>query len=99
MEILPDPTAFDWDDGNLHKNITKHDVSWQESEEMFSNKPLVLAHDLKHSNAKERRLFALGKTKANRRLFVVFTIRDNKIRVISARDMTRAEDNAYEDFT
>ena len=98
MEILPQPIAFQWDKGNLHKNITKHDVSWQEAEEVFSNKPLVLAHDPEHSNQKEQRLFVLGQTKAKRQLFIAFTIRGNKIRVISARDMTRAEEDAYEDF-
>ena len=98
MEILPEPVAFQWDRGNLHKNIAKHDVSWQEAEEIFGNKPLVLSQDLKHTTAKERRMLALGKTKANRKLFIAFTIRINKIRVISARAMTRAEEDAYEDF-
>ncbi len=62
------------------------------------NKPFVMAADREHSTNKERRMFALGKTNADRRLFIAFTIRRNKIRVISARDMTTAEKDAYEDF-
>ncbi|MFX0195841.1 MAG: BrnT family toxin [Candidatus Hodarchaeota archaeon] len=37
----------------------------------------------------------LGKTDNERLLFVVFTIRSNKIRVISARDMNRKERRLY----
>jgi len=39
----------------------------------------------------EDRYYVLGKTDNERLLFVVFTIRSNKIRVISARDMSRKE--------
>jgi uncharacterized DUF497 family protein len=38
---------------------------------------------------------ALGQTDAGRSLFVVFTIRDTLIRVISARDMNRKEREVY----
>jgi len=98
MDILPEPTAFDWDRGNIDKNLKKHDVTPQEAEEVFSNEPLVLASDIKHSTSKGRRFFALGKTKTGRRLFVAFMIRGNKIRVISIRDMTKAEGDAYENY-
>jgi hypothetical protein len=52
------------------------------------NQPLVAGTDHAHSTD-EVRYYALGRTDAGRRLFVVFTVRDSLIRVISARDMSR----------
>lgn len=96
MDILPEPLRFDWDSGNI-KHLIKHDVSPQEAEEVFSKRPPVAASDVMHSR-KERRYFILGITTFNRRLFIVFTIRRNNIRVISARDMTQEEEDAYEEL-
>lgn len=98
MDILPEPLSFEWDQGNLPKNLRKHDVTYQEAEEMFSNHPLVLTRDPRHSRPGDRRYAAIGKTKAGRRLFTAFTIRTNKIRVISIRDVTQTEGDVYEQF-
>jgi len=96
MKILPRPIAFQWDKGNIFKNAKKHDVTIQEAEEVFLNEPFIVADDVKHSNSTELRFYGLGRTKTNRKLFVAFTIRDKKIRVISIRDMKRKERSAYE---
>ncbi|MCC6317484.1 MAG: BrnT family toxin [Gemmatimonadaceae bacterium] len=56
---------------------------------------LLVAHDVRHSQTKER-FHGLGLTAADRGLFVVFTPRGQRIRVISARDMTRRERGHYE---
>lgn len=90
-----DPTEFEWDDGNADKNWLRHRVSQAESEQVFFNRPLVVAEDEIHSEG-EARYFALGRTDAGRSLFVVYTIRGEKVRVISARDMTRREQKEYE---
>lgn len=87
-------TGFDWDDGNQEKNWIKHGVSTAESEETFFNQPLIVQEDAEHSQT-EQRYFALGRTNRRRRLFVVFTVRDDRIRVISARDMSRKERSIY----
>ena len=87
-------TGFHWDAGNATKNWQTHQVSQAECEQIFFNQPLLVADDVKHSQH-EPRLFALGQTNAGRLLFVVFTIRGDLIRVISARDMSRAERRAY----
>lgn len=63
-------------------------------EEVFLNRPLVIGDDEKHSGAEER-LYALGHTDAGRELFVVFTIRGRRIRLLSARDMSRKERKVY----
>lgn len=86
--------GFDWDEANESKNWEKHRVSDGEAEEIFFNDPLVAGADQAHSK-KERRYFALGQTDARRPLFVVFTIRKQLIRVISAREMTKREMRWY----
>jgi len=89
-------TGFDWDDGNARKN-EKHGVSKSEAEQVFLNKPLLLADDLKHSQ-RERRFHALGRSDQDRWLHVTFTVRGRGtlIRPISARVMSRKERAAYE---
>ncbi len=87
--------GFEWDEGNRYKNEDKHGVLWTEIEEVFFNQPLLLHPDPRHS-MEEARCFVLGKTDAGRRLMVVFTVRHGRIRVISARPMSRRERRIYE---
>ncbi len=91
---IKDLEGFDWDEGNLDKNWRKHAVSNIECEELFFNRPLLLLEDVRHSQA-ENRYYVLGKTQAGRWLFIAFTVRENRIRVISARDMSRKEREIY----
>jgi uncharacterized DUF497 family protein len=88
--------GFEWDDGNLGKNLVSHNVDWTEIEETFLQEPLLTFPDPKHSQSEER-YFALGRTSTDRRLNVVFTIRKNRIRVISARDMSKKERKLYDE--
>ena len=94
MQIVNDIIGFDWNEGNFNKNWTKHQVSNAECEEIFFNLPLLVADDRKHSQ-NEKRYYALGKTNEGRELFIAFTVRDQKIRVISARDMSKKESVYY----
>lgn len=89
--------GFDWDAGNARKSIDKHDVSQAEAEQVFFNEPLLTVRDAKHS-AIEQRIHALGRTDDGRLLHITFTLRDKdtKIRVISARDMSRKERGYYD---
>jgi len=87
-------TGFEWDDGNRNKNWEKHQVSNSECEEVFFNLPLLLQPDEAHSQS-EARYYLLSQN-AGRRLFIVFTIREKRIRVISAREMRKRERNFYE---
>ena len=92
---IPVPTRFEWDAGNRDKNELRHDVLPSECEEVFLEKPLLVDSDRAHSRG-EARHFALGRTRTGRRLFVAFTIREDRIRVISARDMSRRERRIYD---
>ena len=94
FEMITACTGFEWDKGNLLKNWEAHGVSAPECEQIFFNKPIIAGSDQKHSQ-KEARFYALGKTDAGRLLFVVFTVRNNLVRVISARDMSRKERRQY----
>lgn len=87
--------GFEWDEGNLLKNWETHRVSASECEQVFFNRPLVAIPDEKHS-VDEPRFYALGVTDAGRNLFVVFTVRQKNIRVISARNMNRRERKVFE---
>lgn len=89
-------TGFQWDEGNAEKNWIAHLVSRAECEQAFFNQPFVVAETARPSQP-ERRYYALGETDAGRSLFMVFTIREDLIRVISARDMSRNERRAYGD--
>jgi uncharacterized DUF497 family protein len=87
-------TEFEWDAGNAEKNWLRHRVSQAECEQVFFNLPLVYEDEI-HSQG-ELRYYALGQSDAGRLLFVVYTLREERVRVISARDMTRRERREYE---
>lgn len=86
---------FEWDKGNLD-HIKKHHVSWQECEEIFFDNKKKILKDIIHSQNEERYII-LGKTKKDRLLFVVFTIRNGKLLVITVRDLNRKEVKLYEE--
>lgn len=86
--------GFDWDEGNLTKSWEKHSVAAVECEEVFLNVPLLLADDVGRSAA-EARYYVLGQTNAGRLLFIAFTVREGRIRVISARPMSEKERRIY----
>jgi uncharacterized protein len=87
--------SFDWDAGSLTKNWDRHQVASVECEEVFLNVPLLLADDSKHS-ANEARHYVLGRTDVGRLLFIAFTVRGSRIRVISARPMNEKERYIYD---
>ncbi len=96
MVRIPDPVLFEWDEGNKAKNWLRHQVKQTEAEEVFFDSHKKLAKDVLHTTKAENRYILLGKTKSERLLFVVFTIRDNHIRVISARDANKRDRPLYE---
>ncbi len=95
MIDLKSTIGFDWDKGNIDKNWLKHRVSYRECEEIFYNKPILINEDQKHLS-KEIRFQVLGQSNKKRKLFLIYTVRNNKIRVISARDQNKKERIAYE---
>ena len=94
-DVLRGIRGFEWDERNSAKNEAKHGVTNRESEGIFFNKPLVIARGSKGGNV--IRYVALGKTSGSRLLTVVFSVRAKRIRVISARPMSRNERKVYEE--
>ncbi len=98
MVDLPDPfaklTGFQWDEGNSEQNWHSHAVMRAEAEQAFLNRPVVVAEDVRHAQ-NEPRFVLLGRTDADRHLFVAFTVRGSEVRVISARPLSRRERRKY----
>lgn len=83
---------FDWDEGNLD-HIAEHGIDAEETEEALLDPRRVPAPAYRVLH--ERRRAALGSTSAGRLLFVVFTHRPERIRIITARDATARERRRY----
>lgn len=94
MKAVKEVFEFEWDKGNIDKN-KKHHVEDREAEEVFFDKRKVIYKDIIHSQ-KEERFIILGKTKKGRLLYVAFTHRKKKVRVISTRDINKSEVSIYE---
>lgn len=95
MKIVSESLFFDWDNGNIDKNYNKHNVTNRESEEVFINEPKFIFKDESHS-LDETRYGIFGSTNNGRLLSLVFIMRSEKIRIITARDMSRKERRVYE---
>jgi uncharacterized DUF497 family protein len=94
------PREFEWDRHNIRKIWEKHKVFFAESEEIFFNEPLLIAEaDRSKILYKEQRYLAYGISNKKRLLFIVFTLRNNKVRIISARDMNQKERKLYYEET
>lgn len=87
---------FEWDQWNVQKNEEKHGVSRFEAESVFYDPRLRIYRDLRHSTATEQRFVLYGRSLEARVLMVGFTLRGEKVRVITARAASRKERQAYE---
>ena len=94
MKVKKNAFEFQWDSGNIDKN-KKHGVEDKDAEEVFFDKKRFIFKDKLHSQ-KEERFRIIGKTKHGKLLFVAFTIRGRKIRIISARNINKKEVYLYE---
>jgi len=94
-DVLSECTGFEWDEYNSEKIKTRHDVTAVECELVFFNLPVIAGDDEKHSET-ENRFNMLGQTDSGRLLFLVFTVREEKLRVISVRDMNKKERRVYQ---
>jgi uncharacterized DUF497 family protein len=87
---------FEWDAGNAAKSQQKHDVETNEAEEVFYDESIFPLGAQTEPAVDEPRFGVLGKTFSGRYLHVAFTVRDGRVRVISARPMHRKEKMSYE---
>jgi len=95
MDLLPEPIEFEWDAGNIRKSLDTHGMSNQETEEAFARGALIVP-DAKHSVYEDRHIL-FGKTAGGVLLYIVFTLRAQKVRVISSRRASARERKWYEE--
>lgn len=88
---------FEWNPQKAAKNLRKHKVPFAEAATVFSDPLGVTVPDPAHS-AGESRYIIVGMSNRLRLLIVAFAERDDRIRIISARELTRAERKAYEEL-
>ncbi len=99
MKILYKIIEFEWDQWNVEKNRASNKVMPEEIEQAFFDTNKVLLKSSKIIFDNENRLIMIGKTKTERLLFIVFTLREGRVRVISARDLNSKEGHLYEETT
>lgn len=86
---------FEWDPDKARDNEQKHGISFLEASEVFDDDHSSSVSDPDHS-ANEHRYLIFGISKQGRYLVVSYTERGDRIRLISARQMTPRERRAYE---
>lgn len=89
-------SSFIWDAANTTKLWVKHGVRPYEVEEAFTDQQAIIAPDTPHSVVEDRYML-LGKSRKHRVLSIIFTIREGRIRPISARTANREEVAVYEE--
>jgi hypothetical protein len=87
---------FEWNENKGERNLSKHGVSFEEAKTVFDDPLYVDFYDPDHSEDEERYLI-VGESNQGRVLIVSYTERGNSIRLISAREVTRTEREAYEE--
>jgi uncharacterized DUF497 family protein len=90
------PASFEWDPRKAADNHAKHGVSFDEASTVFGDSLGGLVDDPRHSRDEER-FVMIGSSRNSRLLAVMFTVREERIRIISARRVTRAERKDYEE--
>jgi uncharacterized protein len=86
------PAGFEWDDAKSDANLIKHGISFDDASEVFYG-PIVIRKSTRND---EERWLAIG-ISHDRLMSVIFTRRQNLIRVISARNPRPNEKRAYRD--
>jgi uncharacterized DUF497 family protein len=87
---------FEWNENKAASNLSKHEVSFEEAKTVFDDPLYVEFYDPDHSEDEERYLI-VGESNRGRLLIVSYTKRGDSIRLISAREVTRTEREAYEE--
>ncbi|RJP69991.1 MAG: BrnT family toxin [Candidatus Abyssobacteria bacterium SURF_17] len=87
---------FEWDPKKAAQNEQKHGVTFQEASTVFGDPLAITFADPDHSLVEERCL-TFGKSRLGQLIVVSHTDRENRLRIISARLMTRRERRIYEE--
>jgi uncharacterized DUF497 family protein len=88
--------TYEWDPAKAAANLRKHGVSFEEAASVFLDPVALTFSDPDHSEYEER-LLTIGRSARHRVLFVAHTERGERVRIISARQATRGEQDQYEE--
>jgi uncharacterized protein len=86
---------FIWDDNKAESNALKHGITFEEAVTVFADPYLQFTEDSQHSQREERE-WAIGEAENSAIVVVVFTMRGQHMRIISARRATKRECQRYE---
>ena len=86
---------FEWDPRKARANLRKHGVTFHDAATVLRDPLGVTIYDPDHSG-EEDRYITIGTSGGGRLLMVAHTDRGDRIRIINARELTRAEREAYE---
>ena len=87
---------FEWDPRKADFNLRKHSVSFTEAGTVFGDELAITVPDPDHSKSEERYI-TIGWSNQRRLLIISHTDRGDRIRIISARELTKAERKVYEE--
>ena len=87
---------FEWHPNKAVRNLVKHNVSFNEASTVFGDPLSLTFPDPDHSDS-ESRYITIGESTQGRLLIISHTDRGQRIRIISARTVTRRERKIYED--
>jgi len=87
---------FEWDPTKAKINLRKHGVAFKEASTIFKDHLSITTYDPDHSE-EEDRFITFGFSASGRLLMVAHTDRGDRVRIISARELSRVEREAYEE--
>lgn len=86
---------FDWDENKAESNFRQHGITFDDAVTIFADPYLLFTEDVKHSEEEERE-WGIGEAENGLIIVVVFTVRGDTFRIISARKATKKERFQYE---
>lgn len=86
---------FEWDEIKAAANFEKHGVDFSEAQTVFADPHSLTVYDEHHSD-REDRFIDIGYSVFGRLLVVMYTEREERIRIISSRPATSTESATYE---
>ena len=89
-------TRFEWNKEKAKSNFKKHNIDFKEASSIFRDPLFITALDKEHSRYEERYV-TIGLSNKNRVLIVAHADSENKIRIISARKVTKNEKRFYQE--
>ena len=87
---------FEWDPEKAEKNLLKHDVHFDEASSIFTDSMFITFLDEEHSTNEERYI-TIGLSNKGRLLLVAHAEKNDRIRIISARRVTKNEEKFYQE--